>query len=126
MSALHRWSIAVFSAAGLVGVGLAQPPGEQAAQFRELFLQLDAKQDGAIEKEEVPPTDRAAYERLLNRGDRNHNGKLEAEEYRDLLLELRGFAQQTKAQAIAKFQAMDRNGDGKISRDEFRGPKPQF
>jgi hypothetical protein len=51
-----RWTAALLSAVVLVGVGLAQTPGGPAAQFRELFVQLDANQDGAIAKEEVPPS----------------------------------------------------------------------
>jgi Ca2+-binding EF-hand superfamily protein len=126
MGAWHRWCAAVISAAGLVGAAVAQTPADPAAPLRELFLQLDANQDGVIEKEEVPPSARAAFEHLLKQGDRNHNGKIEAEEYRDLLRDLRDFAQHAKAKAIQKFQSMDRDGDGKIARDEFSGPKARF
>src|SRR5947208_1110571 len=126
MQMLSRWGIALFSAAGLVGVGLAQTPGGQAAQFRDLFLQLDANQDGTIAKEEVPPSARSAFERLLKQGDSNHNGKLEAEEFRGVLLDLREVAERVKTQAIRKFQSMDKDGDGKVARDEFTGPKARF
>ncbi|HZW30428.1 MAG TPA: EF-hand domain-containing protein [Isosphaeraceae bacterium] len=126
MHRLYRGVAALLSAAMLVGVGLAQTPGGPAAQFRELFLQLDANQDGAIAKEEVPPSALPAFERLLRRGDSNHNGKLEADEYRSVLLDLRDFAARTKEQAVRKFQTLDKDGDGKVSRDEFTGPKPRF
>jgi Ca2+-binding EF-hand superfamily protein len=118
--------LALISAAGLVGVALAQAPGGQAVQFRELFLQLDANQDGAIDKAEVPPSALPAFERLLKHGDSNHNGKLEADEYRGMLLDIREVAERTKAQAIKKFQSMDKDGDGKVSREEFTGPKARF
>ena len=121
-----RWAAALLSAVVLVGVGLAQTPGGPAAQFRELFVQLDANQDGAITKEEVPPSALPAFERLLKRGDSNHNGKLEADEYRSVLRDLRDFAERTKEQAARKFQSMDQDRDGKVSRDEFTGPKARF
>jgi Ca2+-binding EF-hand superfamily protein len=109
-----------------VGLGLAQEAKKQAEQFRELFLELDANHDGAIERDEVPPSGRPAFERLLKRGDDNHNGKLEAEEYRAMLQDLRSFGEQAKKKAVERFKSMDKDGDGRISRDEFTGPKPRF
>lgn len=125
MHRLSRWATALISAAALVGVGLAQTPGGP-AQFRELFLELDANQDGAIAKEEVPPSALPAFERLLKRGDSNHNGKLEADEYRSVLLDLRDFAERAREKAVQKFQSMDKDRDAKVSRDEFTGPKARF
>jgi Ca2+-binding EF-hand superfamily protein len=110
----------------LVGAGLAQTPGGPAAQFRELFLQLDTNRDSAIELEEVPVSARPAFERLLKRGDHNHNGKLEADEYRTVLEDLRDFAKQARKQAVQRFESMDKDRDGKVSREEFTGPKARF
>jgi Ca2+-binding EF-hand superfamily protein len=126
MRPIVRWVIAWLTASGLMGAGLAQIVGSQAGQFRELFLQLDANQDGAIEKDEVPPSGRPAFERLLKQGDRNHNGKLEADEYRAVLEDLRDFAEHAKKQAAQKFQMMDKDRDGKVSRAEFTGPRARF
>jgi Ca2+-binding EF-hand superfamily protein len=126
MHRLFLGAMVLLSAVTLVGIGLAQTPGGPAAQFRDLFLQLDANQDGALAKDEVPPSAQPAFERLLKRGDANHNGKLEADEYRTVLLDLRDFAERTKEQAARKFQSMDKDGDSKVSRDEFTGPKPRF
>ncbi len=95
-------------------------------QPRELFLQLDANQDGAIEKEEVPAKARPAFERLVKQGDANHNGKLEAEEYRAVLVQLKEFSDHAKKKAVERFRAMDKDRDGKVSREEFTGPKPRF
>jgi hypothetical protein len=43
-----------------------------------------------------------------------------------VLLDLREVAERTKAQAVRKFQSMDKDGDAKVSRDEFTGPKARF
>ncbi len=126
MKTLIRLAIVLVPAVVLVGVGMAQVPGQQAVQFRELFAQLDANRNGAIEKEEVPASSKAAFDRLLQRGDTNHNGKLEAEEYRAVLEDLKEFAEQAKKKATRRFQSMDKDGDGKVSREEFTGPKPRF
>jgi Ca2+-binding EF-hand superfamily protein len=124
MYSLQRWGSLLISAAGMVGVALAQAP--QGAVFRELFLELDANQDGAIVKEEVPAKAQQAFERLLKRGDRNHDGKLQADEYKAVLEDVRDFAQQAKEKAIQKFQSMDKDKDGKVSREEFTGVRARF
>ena len=121
-----RWALTLVLAMSLVGFALAQVAKKQAEQFRELFLELDANHDNAIERDEVPASGRPAFERLLKRGDDNHNGKLEVEEYREVLLELRAFSEQAKKKAVERFKAMDMDGDGKISRKEFPGPKARF
>jgi Ca2+-binding EF-hand superfamily protein len=126
VKSLRPCGIALVSALGLVGVGLAQAPGTQAVPLRELFIQLDANQDGAIEKGEVPASGHAAFERLLQRGDADHNGKLEAQEYRAVLEDLKEFGEQAKKKAVQRFQTMDKDRDGKVSREEFTGPKERF
>ena len=99
---------------------------KQAEALLELFQELDANRDGAIEREEVPASARPAFERLLKRGDDNRNGRLEAEEYKSVLLDLRTFNEQAKKKAVERFKSMDKDRDGKVSREEFTGPKPRF
>jgi Ca2+-binding EF-hand superfamily protein len=124
MHSLQRFGSLLISAAGLVGAALAQAP--QGALFRDLFLELDANQDGAIVKEEVPAKAQQAFERLLKRGDRNHDGKLQADEYKAVLEDVRDFAQQAKEKAVQKFQLMDKDKNGKVSREEFTGARARF
>jgi Ca2+-binding EF-hand superfamily protein len=126
MPSLKRWAIAICFGTALVGFALAQVAKQQAAPFRELFLELDTNNDKAIEREEVPASARPAFERLLKSGDDNHNGKLEAEEYKAVLLDLREFNEQAKKKAVERFKSMDKDGDGKVAREEFTGPKERF
>ena len=123
---MRRLLFGLIVGSSLVGVALAQAAKQQADAYRELFLELDANRDNAIEREEVPASARASFDRLLKRGDENHNSKLEAEEYRALLIDLRTFGEQTRKQAIERFESMDTDKDGKVSREEFTGPKPRF
>jgi Ca2+-binding EF-hand superfamily protein len=121
-----RWALTLVLAMSLVGFSLAQVAKKQAEPFRDLFLELDANHDNAIEGDEVPASARPSFERLLKRGDDNRNGKLEAEEYRAVLLDIRAFNEQAKKKAVERFKGMDKDGDGKVSREEFTGPKPRF
>ena len=68
----------------------------------------------------------SAFERLLKQGDTNHNGKLEADEFRTVMVELKEFSDHAKKKAAERFQAMDKDRDGKVSREEFTGAKPRF
>jgi len=72
---------------GLATLAPGQTPKQPATPtpWRDLFMELDANNDRVIERAEVPEAGRKAFERLLNHGDANHDGKLEAEEFRDLL-----------------------------------------
>ena len=126
MSNIKRCCLALLIGLSLVGAALAQVAKKQGAVFLELFQELDSNRDNIIERSEVPESARASFDQLLKRGDDNHNGKLEAEEYRALLVALRTFTEQAKKQAVTRFKSMDKDGDGKVSRDEFTGPKPRF
>jgi Ca2+-binding EF-hand superfamily protein len=85
-------------------------------------LQLDANGDQTLERDEIPESGHAAFNRLLKLGDVNKNGKLESEEIRTLIDKLRAW----QGAGAARFQAMDKNGDGKLAPDEFEGPRPLF
>jgi Ca2+-binding EF-hand superfamily protein len=126
MRSIVRWCFVVLSAAGVVGAVLAQNVPNPANQFREMFDQLDANHDRAIERSEVPELARPAFDKLLARGDANHDGKLQGDEYRSVLTDLGDFARQARDQAIKRFDAMDLDHDKKLSRTEFTGPAQRF
>ncbi len=126
MKCIYRCTLASVIGISMVGAALAQVAKKQAEALLELFQELDANRDGAIEREEVPASARPAFERLLKRGDDNRNGRLEAEEYKSVLLDLRAFNEQAKKKAVERFKSMDKDRDGKVSREEFTGPKPRF
>jgi Ca2+-binding EF-hand superfamily protein len=107
---------------GLLGnaVHAQTPVGER---LRDAFEKLDANADGVLERAEIPDEGLPAFERLLKRGDGNADAKLDATELRALGERARQLAGPAGGGRLA---AMDANKDGRISRDEFRGPAPLF
>ncbi|HWE38530.1 MAG TPA: EF-hand domain-containing protein [Isosphaeraceae bacterium] len=93
------------------------------ARLRDSLMKLDTNQDTVIEESEVPEDGRAAFRTLLKHGDANKDGKLQVQELRALGERVRRFAGVGLKQ---RFPAMDKDGDGKLSRAEFQGPAPLF
>jgi hypothetical protein len=129
MRAILVWLIPVVISLGLgasrIATGQESKTRVAAAPLRDIFLELDANNDRVIDSDEVPDSGRKAFDTLLKHGDANHNGKLEAEEYRDLLQKMNR-AVGTPEQREKRFKNLDRNDDGKLSRDEFPGQPARF
>jgi Ca2+-binding EF-hand superfamily protein len=129
-----HWTLRLYFLSALLIVLAAPRPGAGQAQnqqpsltpFRDLFMDLDANSDNAIEKAEVPEPGRKAFERLLSHGDANHNGKLEAGEYRELLRKVNWSRAVSPEQLERRFKNLDRNQDGKLDRQEFQGGPARF
>lgn len=123
---------ATFFAAGCVLVAAPLATAQTAKKagnptpFQDLFLELDANGDRVIELSEVPESAHAAFHRLLKHGDSNRDGKLEVEEYRDLLQKVDFNAALTPEQRERRFKNLDKNGDGKLDRQEFQGGPARF
>jgi Ca2+-binding EF-hand superfamily protein len=101
---------------------LAQNAAMPPANPIQTVLQLDANGDQTLERDEVPEAGQAAFDRLLTLGDLNKNGRLEADELRALV----GKVQSWAGAGAARFKAMDKDGNGKLGKDEFQGPNPLF
>lgn len=98
----------------------------QAIDFRQMFFQLDANNDTIIDKDEVPEAAQGAFARLLKMGDTNHDGRLEADEMRSLGQRMRMANPMANMSPAERVKQMDKNGDGKVSAEEFPGPPPLF
>ncbi len=101
-------------------------PAPSPTPFRDLFIELDANNDRVIERSEVPESGRAAFDRLLSYGDSNHDEKLQAEEFRDLLMKVDWSRSVPLEQRERRFKNLDGNGNGKLDRDEFPGGPARF
>jgi Ca2+-binding EF-hand superfamily protein len=145
VSALVGLSLGASSTAS----GQAVPKQANPAPLRELFLELDTNGDRVVSPDEVPDRGHAAFQTLLKHGDRDRDGRLSAEEYRDLMQRAgqaraglatpeqrqRRFAQidanhdgkldgKELPGGPARLRLLDRDGDGSVSRDEFVAMSP--
>ncbi|MBZ9683552.1 MULTISPECIES: EF-hand domain-containing protein [unclassified Mesorhizobium] len=85
---------------------------------RDLFRRIDTNGDRKLEFSEIQEVRAAMFDRM----DTNHNGVLDAEEVRTAVERVKS-TRDFQTARFAGFQTqagrIDRNGDGKISRDEF-------
>lgn len=88
----------------------------QARQSGAMFNRLDTNRDGVISRSEWP-RDAAAFDRI----DMNRDGLITQAEAQNVF----GTRQNGKAKGN-RFRGMDRNGDGVITRDEWRGNDQSF
>jgi Ca2+-binding EF-hand superfamily protein len=88
----------------------------------QAIVELDANTDGALELDEIPEAGLTAFRTLLKYGDLDKNGKLEYPELRALGEILR----ENAPLGAARFDQMDQDKDGRLSRAEFPGPPAFF
>jgi Ca2+-binding EF-hand superfamily protein len=118
-------AVCLLAAAPLAMAQTAKKAGSP-TPFQDLFLELDVNGDRVIELSEVPEAAHPAFHRLLKHGDSNRDGKLEAEEFRDLIQRVDFNAALTPEQRERRFRNLDKNGDGKLDRQEFQGGPARF
>jgi len=106
----------VTALAGLLLCGCSAFAADQGA--REAFRRIDTNGDRKLEFSEI----QAARARMFDRLDANHNGVLDPGEVQAAMEKVKS-GHDVQAARFTGLQAeasrMDRNGDGKISRDEF-------
>ena len=110
------------------GLAGAQAQAVDGLDVQQLFGQLDTNDDKVVDAKEVPEAGRPAFQALLKLGDVNKNDKLELEEYRALAVIMRqGAGPGTSGpDAPRRIMAMDKDDDGKVSKEEYTGPAPLF
>lgn len=110
--------IATACAGLLLGANGALAADEAGA--RQLFKLIDVNGNRILEFGEI----QAARGRMFDRMDANHNGLLDPAELRSAVQQVksrRDFGNWQVADLATQAGRMDRDGDGKISRDEFAG-----
>ncbi len=110
------------------GAGALRAQAVDGLDVQQLFGQLDTNDDKVVETKEVPESGRPAFDQLLKLGDVNENDKLELDEYRALAAILREEAGEGPSgpNSPRRIMAMDKDDDGKVSKEEYTGPAPLF
>jgi Ca2+-binding EF-hand superfamily protein len=109
---------------GLFSLAALAAPLPLLADESDTFTNLDKNKDGFVTKDEVPEDKQKHFERLLRNNDKNSDGKLSREEFTAKAEEPRNPAPAAGGVAAPQFdpaeyfKRLDRDGDGKISKEE--------
>jgi Ca2+-binding EF-hand superfamily protein len=127
---------ALFVSAGLVNGGRAEDPAETETKPDALFEKLDTNKDGVLTASEIPQEHQKFFDRLLRIGDTNKDGKLSREEFDAAMgkgeqpgidisktpgIDAGSGAPRAKVDPQQIFRTLDKNKDGKLTREEAKG-----
>jgi Ca2+-binding EF-hand superfamily protein len=120
--------VPLFAGVAICGLFPANLPAEDGVpEAKALFEKLDANGDGKLAAEEVPREQARFFERLLRNADQNKDGELSLDEFLaghksddgpGLPLNGLGGAGRGRFDPKQQFERLDRNKDGKVTRDE--------
>lgn len=103
------------------GPGGGGPAGPGGGQLLDRLLQLDRSGDGKLTKEELPER----MQGMFSGADENGDGALDKEELKKLAARWPGArggpAETGRGGFLQRMLELDKNGDGKINKDEVQG-----
>jgi Ca2+-binding EF-hand superfamily protein len=129
-------NLGALAAALLVFAGATQLRADDAQKTADdLFKKLDVNGDGKLSASEIPPQHRKFFERLVRKGDADKNGELTREEFDHAMQQSEepvtdintvgnlggGPPARPNMDPKRLFQSLDKNKDGKLTRDELEG-----
>ena len=122
---------AAFALLAWPAAATADEPASDKPDTAALFGQLDANKDAVLATDEIPADRKSLFERLLRIGDKNKDGKLDADEFAAALADGRKTADKPsdapppdrpgaegRPEPGRLFERLDAKGDGKVVLDE--------
>jgi Ca2+-binding EF-hand superfamily protein len=100
----------------------AQGMPSDAVPGQHMLQRFDTNGDGPISKEEMT----AARQRLFKKLDRNGDGVVDNKEIEAARKTIRNRAEVAQARLANRWRGMDKDGDGKVSEEEFSSDMPLF
>ncbi len=117
-------AIATMVLAATATVALAEQAKDTTAPARsqKMMARLDADKDGRITKEEAE----AARKKMFARLDRNSDGVIDEQEIDRARKAIMDRATMMETRLSMQWQRLDKDGDGKVSADEFEARTGMF
>ncbi|GLK66717.1 EF-hand domain-containing protein [Hansschlegelia plantiphila] len=92
------------------------------ARIEKRFTALDKNKDGSLDRAEIQATLGKAFDRM----DKNHDGVLDADEIKAMTERASQRGGKAGEMAEARLKRADKNGDGKVTKEEFSDAEPRW